>query len=242
MAKMIRTAFPRRHLPAPAKRPTARQPRDALSGLPGATGGGELMMTTRMHAHTDRIRNLEMAGRTFGPDAAGLDRSAKRRRERNPGRREPVVVRALTSGPGHQRAGARPRPTASQHDQSAAASAHAHRSPTSGPYNGQRPHARYSAQIGTARVLLNLLGHLAIRPYRAELGSPHRHHRRPGLTPPAQPGRGGRSAGEMPGRYSRQRGQRLAEPRTHGQDPVRARNIWWRAIGRHRATQSHLSI
>jgi len=42
-------------------------------------------MTTRMHAHTDRIRNLEMTGGTFGPDAAGLDRSAKRRRERNPG-------------------------------------------------------------------------------------------------------------------------------------------------------------
>jgi len=33
------------------------------------------MMTTRMHAHSGRIRNLEMAGGTFGPDAAGLDRS-----------------------------------------------------------------------------------------------------------------------------------------------------------------------
>ena len=47
-----------------------------------------------MHARADRIRNLEMADGTFGPDAAGLDRSAKRRRERNPGRGERVVVRA----------------------------------------------------------------------------------------------------------------------------------------------------
>jgi hypothetical protein len=54
------------------------------------------MMTTRMHAHTDRIRNPEMIGGTFGPDAAGLDRSAKWRRERNPGRGERVVVRART--------------------------------------------------------------------------------------------------------------------------------------------------
>ena len=29
-------------------------------------------MTTRMHAHTDRIRNLEMVGGTFDPDAAGF--------------------------------------------------------------------------------------------------------------------------------------------------------------------------
>jgi len=43
--------------------------------MPGATGADELMMTTRMHAHSGRIRNLEMAGGTFGPDAAGLDRS-----------------------------------------------------------------------------------------------------------------------------------------------------------------------
>jgi len=33
-----------------------------------------------------------MAGETFGPDAVGLDRSAKRRRERNPGRGERAVV------------------------------------------------------------------------------------------------------------------------------------------------------
>lgn len=91
MAKMIRTAFPRRRLPGSGQ--AANSPataRDALSGLPGATGAGQLMMTTRMHAHTDRIRNLEMVGATFGPDAAGLDRSAKRRRERNPGGRERV--------------------------------------------------------------------------------------------------------------------------------------------------------
>ena len=77
MAKMIRTAFPRRHLPGRGQ--AADSPatvRDALSGLPGA---GELMMTTRMHARADRIRNLEMVGGIFGPDAAGLDRSAKRR-------------------------------------------------------------------------------------------------------------------------------------------------------------------
>ena len=61
------------------------------------------------------------------------------------------VVRARTSGPGHRRAGARPRPTASQHDQAAAASAHEHRSPTSAPHNGQRPHARCSAPIGGSR-------------------------------------------------------------------------------------------
>ena len=34
-------------------------------------------MTIRMHARADRIRNLEMASGIFGPDAAGLDRSAK---------------------------------------------------------------------------------------------------------------------------------------------------------------------
>jgi hypothetical protein len=71
---MIRTAFPRRHLPGSGQ--AADSPataRDALSGLPGAAGTGELLMTTRMHAHTDRIRNLEIAGGTFGPDAAGLD-------------------------------------------------------------------------------------------------------------------------------------------------------------------------
>jgi len=38
---------------------------------------GELMMTARMHALADRIRNLEMVSEIFGPDAAGLYRSAR---------------------------------------------------------------------------------------------------------------------------------------------------------------------
>jgi hypothetical protein len=137
-----------------------------------------------------------MAGGTFGPDAAGLDRSAKRWRERNPGRGERVVVRARTSAPGHRRAGARPRPTASQHDQAAAASAHAHRSPTSAPHNGQCQHARYSAQIGTARVLHNLPYHSA----RAKPTGRARTHRavEPSCTPAAQ-GRTGRFHRDVPG-------------------------------------------
>ena len=118
---------------AEAKRPTARQPCAMRSaGCLGPPVPASLMMTTRMHARADRIRNLEMVGGIFGPDAAGLDRSAKRRRERNPAAGERVVVRVRTSGPGRRRAGARPRPTASQHDQAAAASAHAHMITTSG--------------------------------------------------------------------------------------------------------------
>ena len=142
MAKMIRTAFPRRHLPGSGQ--AADSPatvRDALSGLPGATGAGELM-----HAHADRIRNLEMAGGTFGPDAAGLDRSAKRRRERNPGRGERAVVRARTQD---QVAGERERGPDVPPPSMTRRRPHLHtrRLPTSASHNGQRPHGRYSAQI-----------------------------------------------------------------------------------------------
>jgi hypothetical protein len=35
------------------------------------------MMTARMHALADRIRNLEMVSEALGPDAAGLYRSAQ---------------------------------------------------------------------------------------------------------------------------------------------------------------------
>ena len=140
MAKMIRTALPGATCQAAAKRPTARQPCAMRSA--GCLGhrAGELM-----HAHADRIQNLEMAGGTFGPDAAGSDRSAKRWRERNPGRRGAGSGQGAYFRTRSPASGARPRPTASQHDQAAAASAHAHRSPTSAPYNGQRPHAVFRA-------------------------------------------------------------------------------------------------
>jgi hypothetical protein len=47
MAKMIRVAFPRRHLPSSGQAADSLATvRDALSELHGATGTGELMMTT----------------------------------------------------------------------------------------------------------------------------------------------------------------------------------------------------
>ena len=149
MTKMIRTAFPRRHLPGSGQ--AADSPATARCAQRDAWGHRSRRVDDDDPDARPQWPDPEPGDgrRDLRPGRRRLGPLAKRGRERNPGRGERVVVRARTSG--HRRAGARPRPTASQHDQAAAASAHAHRSPTSAPHNGQRPHAVLRADRDCAR-------------------------------------------------------------------------------------------